>query len=43
MGMSKRIFVLRLRPTRKMAEDLKKKTVYGYALSQQKEQKEDTK
>lgn len=41
MQMSKRIFVLKLVVTRKMADALKKKTVYGYALSQ--EHKEDTK
>jgi nucleoid DNA-binding protein len=37
MEMSQRIFVLKLRTTRKMADDLKKKTVYGYSQSQRQE------
>jgi len=35
MQISKRIFVLKLQVTRKMATDLKKKTVYGYSESQE--------
>lgn len=34
MEMSNRIFLLKFRVTRKMADDLKKKTVYGYSESQ---------
>lgn len=35
MDMSERSFQLKFRPSQKMTDDLKKKTVYGYSKSQQ--------